>query len=223
MSEIALNDLMTILRESKEDNCLKEIEGRLDEVLEILGAQKQESGFWEINRSLRIAVALHAVSRGADIEDVVNMLTWKDFEGFVANILMENNYQCVESFRKRGTPEARGFEIDVIGIKENSIVAIDAKMWGVRKGKSSALKPAAEKQKERTKRLCRIMGRLSERMGTIPNGTYSLKPILVTWVVEEVVFHGGVPIVPVFKLNSFLQDIAIYEDMIATSKCVFGG
>ncbi len=222
MSEIALDDLMTILRESKEDNCLKEIEGRLDKALEILGAQKQESGFWEINRSMRINVALRAVSRGAEIEDVVNFLTWKDFECFVANILIENDYKCVESFRKRGTPEARGLEIDVIGIKGNSIVAVDTKMWGVRTGKSSALKPAAEKQKERTKRLCIIMPRLSERMGTIPNGTYSLKPILVTWMVEEVVFHGGVPIVPVFKLNSFLQDIAIYEDMIAASKCVLG-
>ncbi len=222
MSEIALDDLMTILRESKEDNCLKEIEGRLDKALEILGAQKQESGFWEINRSMRINVALRAVSRGAEIEDVVNFLTWKDFECFVANILIENHYKCVESFRKRGTPEARGLEIDVIGIKGNSIVAVDTKMWGVRTGKSSALKPAAEKQKERTKRLCIIMPRLSERMGTIPNGTYSLKPILITWMVEEVVFHGGVPIVPVFKLNSFLQDIAIYEDMIAASKCVFG-
>ncbi|MFW9966064.1 MAG: hypothetical protein ACFFEA_02845 [Candidatus Thorarchaeota archaeon] len=223
MSEIALDDLMRILRESKEDNCLKAGEGRLDESLEILGARRHESGVWEIDRSLRIDVALHAVSKGAEIEDVVILLTWKDFEGFVANIFKENDYRCVESFRKRGTPEAKGLEIDVIGIKGNSIVAVDAKMWGVRTGKSSALKPVAEKQKERTKRLCIIMARLSERMGTIPNGTYSLKPILVTWMVEEVVFHEGVPIVPVFKLNSFLQDIDIYEDMIATSKCVFGG
>jgi hypothetical protein len=64
---------------------------------------------------------------------------------------------------------------------------------------------------------------LVERVRNLVGGEYTLKPVLVTWMVEEVVFHEGVPIVPVFLLNSFLQDIAIYEDMIAMSTCVFEG
>jgi Holliday junction resolvase-like predicted endonuclease len=223
MPEIAIFDLMKILRESKEDNCLNEVESRLDDVLRAVGARKLESGTWEIEKSLRIDLALRAVSTGAEIERVVNLLTWKDFEGLVANILTQNDYRCVESFRRRGTSETKGMEIDVIGHKGNSIIAVDAKMWGSRTGKSSALKTAAEKQKERTKRLCEMMPRLSEKIGGVANGQYTLTPLLVTWMVEEVIIHDGVPIVPVFNLNSFLQDIAVYEDMIATSTCVYEG
>ncbi len=221
MPEIAIFDLMRILRESKEDNCLNEVESELGDVLRVLGARELEIGIWEIDRSQRIDIALRAVSIGAEIERVVNLLTWKDFEGFVANILTANDYKCVESFRKRGTSETKGMEIDVIGQKGSSIIAVDAKMWGSRTGKSSALKTAAEKQKERTKRLCEFMPRLALKIGGLSKGHYTLSPILVTWMVEEVIIHDGVPIVPVFNLNSFLQDIAIYEDMIATSLFVY--
>jgi hypothetical protein len=184
---------------------LNEVESRLSDILKSMGAHELKSGTWEIERSLRIDLALRAVSFGAEIERVVNLLTWKDFEGFVANILAENDYICVESFRKRGISETKGMEIDVIGVRGNSIVSIDAKMWGIRTGKSSALRTAAKK------------------MSGLARGQYILKPVLVTWMVEEVVFHDGVPIVPVFLLNSFLQDFAIYEDMIATSSCVYEG
>ncbi|MFX1270609.1 MAG: hypothetical protein ACFFAX_02925 [Promethearchaeota archaeon] len=214
---------MRILKESKEDNCIKDAENTLDDVLKAIRARRLDSGAWEIERSLRIDLALRAVSIGAEVEDVVDLLTWKDFEGFVASILVENNFRCVESFRKRGTAETLGMEIDVIGVRGNSIVSIDAKMWGIRTGKSSALKTAAEKQKERTKRLCGVISRLAKGLNGLTTGQYILKPVLVTWMVEEVVFHDGVPIVPVFLLNSFLQDISIYEDMIATSSCVYEG
>ena len=96
MPEIAIFDLMRILRESKEDNCLNEVESELGDVLRVLGARELEIGIWEIDRSQRIDIALRAVSIGAEIERVVNLLTWKDFEGFVANILNENDYKCVE-------------------------------------------------------------------------------------------------------------------------------
>ncbi len=83
------------------------------------------------------------------------------------------------------------------------------------------MKSAAEKQEERTLRLCAQMDKLAEKLGGIPRGVYSLTPVLVTWMVEEVVFHEGVPVVPVFKLNTFLQDMPIYQDMIASSDCIF--
>jgi hypothetical protein len=223
MRERRLEDILRILKESKEDNCMNEVGSALDDVLRAIGARKLESGAWEIERTLRIDLALRAVSIGAKLEDVVDLLTWKDFEGFVASILGENDYRCVESFRKRGTAEARGMEIDVIAVRGNSIISIDAKMWGIRTGKPSALKIAAEKQKERTKRLCGMISRLAGKLSGLAAGRYILTPVLVTWMVEEVVFHEGVPIVPVFLLNSFLQDLPIYEDMIATSSCVHEG
>ena len=39
---------------------------------------------------------------------------------------------------------------------------------------------------------------------------------MVTWLVEEVEMHEGVPVVPVFKLNGFIQDFETYEDRIVS-------
>ena len=105
-------------------------------------------------------------------------------------------------------------EIDVIGLKNKTLLVIDAKMWGVRSGKASALRTAIDKQKERTVRLSNQLDRLAKKMTKLKGGTYELIPIMVTWLVEEVEIHQGVPVIPVFKLNSFLLAISEYEDMI---------
>ncbi len=221
MTDKRLSILIGILRNSNESDTILAGDEVTSELLEQAGAIRVESGVWTIDRATRVSLAIQANLFGAELEEVVNLLSWKDFEGLVARILTENDYLCAESFRKRGTEEARGMEIDVIGVKGRNVISVDTKMWGVRAGKSSALKSAAEKQEERTLRLCNQMHKLAEKLGGIPSGVYSLTPVLVTWLVEEVVFHEGVPIVPVFKLNAFLQDIPVYQDMIASSDCVF--
>ncbi|MFW9845549.1 MAG: hypothetical protein ACFFD6_02290 [Candidatus Thorarchaeota archaeon] len=221
MQEVTLEDILRILHDSREDNSISRVNNRLEEILILTGAERKSEESWRVDRVLRIELALKAVSLGEAIEGVVNLLTWKDFEGFIADIMQRHNYRCVESFRKRGTGDTKGMEIDVIGVRGKEIMSIDAKMWGHRGGKASALKTAAEKQKERTSRLCSLLPRLSKKINGLQEGIYSLKPIIVTWMVEEVAFSDGVPIVPIFKLNSFLQDMPMYEDLIAVSKCEF--
>jgi len=87
-------------------------------------------------------------------------------------------------------------------------------MWSVRGGKASALRTAAEKQKERTNRLTTQLERLYKKIPSMTTGPYTIFPIMVTWLVEEVEMHEGVPVVPVFKLNGFIQDFEIYEDRV---------
>jgi len=143
-------------------------------------------------------------------------LTWKDFEGLIANILSANSFTCTESFRRRGTSNIKGMEIDVIGIRGHIALSIDAKMWSIRGGKASALRTAAEKQKERTNRLTFQLEKLSKKISSMAKGQYTIFPIMVTWLVEDVEMHEGVPVVPVFKLNGFIQDFELYEDRIVS-------
>jgi hypothetical protein len=164
----------------------------------------------------RISLAKKAVEHGAPLGSIVEYMTWKDFEGFVASILSAHQYQCVESFRRRGTSAMHGMEIDVIGVKGNTLVAIDAKLWGIRRSKASALKLAAEKQKIRTNELSNELHKLARKMGGLQKKEYQLFPVIVTWLVEDVELHEGVPVVPIFKLNSFILDLYKYEDLIAT-------
>ena len=210
-----------ILRQTKEGGEVSSTGSLTEEVLDQLGVSLSSGIPIQVNRTQRIDLARRAVKEGANIADVVDLLTWKDFEGFVASILSENTYRCVERYRRRGNSLIQGMEIDVIGVKGNTIISIDAKMWSIRSGKASALKTAAEKQKKRTLELSEELNKLSEKMGTLTERTYRLFPVLVTWLVEEVELHEGVPVVPIFKLNSFILDLDQYEDLVVSNSVYY--
>lgn len=215
MSTEMLKILSEVLKRTREDSEILPSSILKKENLEELGLLQTEDKF-VINRTERIDLAKRAIQIGARIGDIVELLTWKDFEGFVAAILISNNYKCVESFRRRGNSLMHGMEIDVIGVKGMNIIAIDAKMWGARTGKASALKTAAEKQKNRTQELSVELDRLADKLGSLEGREYQLFPVIVTWLVEEVELHEGVPVVPIFKLNSFILNLHQYEDLIAS-------
>lgn len=215
MSSDLLNIIAEVLRQTKENGKVLLTNSFDRNMLEHLGLLQTGEEFI-IDRSQRIELAKQAVQHGARIGDIVDLLTWKDFEGFVASILTANSFQCVESFRRRGNSLVHGMEIDVIGVKGSTIIAIDAKMWGTRSGKVSALKTASEKQKTRTYELSRELDRLAKKMGGLAVQEFQLFPVIVTWLVEEVELHEGVPVVPIFKLNSFILDLYQYEDLIVS-------
>jgi hypothetical protein len=214
--------ILNLLNQSKDQGKIHNPDEKSIEQLSQLGITADNEGFWILNRVHRINLALKAVSMGATLESVVKELNWKDFEGFVAEILTENSFHCVESFRRRGTSRIRGMEIDVIGVRGSTILSVDAKMWAKRSGKASALKSAAENQRIRTRRLGNQLDKLADKLGGLKSGSYSLFPLLVTWLVEEVEIHDGVPVIPVFKLNSFILNLHNYEDMIARTDAIIG-
>jgi hypothetical protein len=206
--------LLSILKHSKNGDAIHSTSDMMTNVLEDLGGKSGTEMTWTLTRDQRIAVALKAISMGIDPESVVMNMTWKDFEGLVAQVLAENNYECTESFRRRGNKLEEGMEIDVIGVKGDSMLVIDAKMWGIRKYKASALVEAVKKQVVRTERLAAQLDRLTKRIPNLRPRKYELFPIMVTWLVEDVKLYEGVPVVPVFKLNSFLQELSHFQDMV---------
>jgi len=211
-----LQQILHLLEESKENGTISSLDDQSRSILAQLEVRKTMDEQLHISREQRVSLALLAVSSGAEIESVIERMTWKDFEAFVARVLTENDYACVESFRRRGNQLVKGMEVDVIGVKGNTVIAIDAKMWGVRPGKSSALMTAADRQKDRTARLPDQIKKLSDRIPSMRDGLYRVIPVLVTWLIENTEFQEGVPIVPVFQLNSFLLDLPVYEDMIVS-------
>ena len=58
---------------------------------------------------------------------------------------------------------------------------------------------------------------MAKKMGSMKAGEYSIYPLIVTWLVEDIEIHNGVPIIPIFKLNSFVLSFDQYEDMIISS------
>ena len=217
MASEIIQAIVDILRQTKNGREVSSTDSTIEKVLDQLGVPVSTGSSIQIDRTQRIDLAKVAVKEGANIADVIDLLNWKDFEGFVASILSENTYRCVESYRRRGNSLTHGMEIDVIGVRGDIIISIDAKMWSIRSGKTSALKTAAEKQKKRTLELSEELDKLSTKIGVLAEKTYRLFPVLVTWLVEEVELHEGVPVVPIFKLNSFILDLDQYEDLVVSN------
>ncbi len=208
--------ILEILDQSKETGIVVDFECVDTDLCYELNLCVTQDGTMAVDREKRIDLAMLITEHGVEIAEVVKLMTWKDFEGLVASILSENSFACTESFRRRGTSDIKGMEVDVIGIRGHMALSVDAKMWSVRGGKASALRTAAEKQKERTFRLTSQLPQLSKKIPSMMKGPYTIIPVMVTWLVEEVELHEGVPVVPVFKLNSFIQDFEMFEDLVVS-------
>ncbi|TFG14843.1 hypothetical protein EU537_02575 [Candidatus Thorarchaeota archaeon] len=221
MNPPQLSEILEMLKATKESH-LVPIENEIPYSILHGYATQSDDNRWVLDRSGRIDLALMAVSLGAEIEQVVSHLNWKDFESFIARILREHNYECVESFRQVGNSDRKGMEIDVIGIRNRVIVSVDAKMWSIRGGKASALRAAAEKQAKRTHRLGSELSKLAEKVHNMQMGEYVMRPMVVTWLIEDVEIHDGVPVVPVFKFNSFLLNYAMFEDRLKSFTGILG-
>lgn len=141
------------------------------------------------------------IYNGRDIEDVIDRLGWKEFEQFCGRILEEHNWKVHTTFRFK---LERMYEIDVLARKGDRVLAIDCKHWGIRPGKATQLRCAAEKQAERASKLSKI-----KTLGTFWRQK-SFHPVVVTLLQEDIIQESDVWIVPVFKLNDFLLNIESY-------------
>jgi hypothetical protein len=92
-------------------------------------------------------------------------------------------------------------EIDVVGKKMNTALLIDCKHW--KHMNKSALDEIVKKQIERVKRFV-----YDERISALP--------VIVTLHQEQIQFVDNVPIVPIMKLSSFLDEFVGNLDSLAS-------
>ena len=135
----------------------------------------------------RLQTALFAINLGATIEDVSEYLTWRDFESLTGLILEEKNFDVTKNL----IMTKPRMEIDVIGKKMDIALLIDCKHW--KNVSKSALDEIVKKQIERVKRY-------------VADESMSALPVIVTLHQEEIQFVDNVPIVPIMKLSSFLDE-----------------
>ena len=135
----------------------------------------------------RLQTALFAINLGADVEDVSEYLNWQDFESLTGIILEARDFEVTKNL----ILTKPRMEIDVIGRKMDIALMIDCKHW--KNMSKSALDEIVKKQIERVKRFVSI-----ENMSALP--------VIVTLHQETIQFIGNVPIVPIMKLSSFLDE-----------------
>lgn len=158
---------------------------------------KMDSNQIEFGLSDKMQASILAMQIGTDPEDVSELLDWKDFEVLAANVLGASGYVTRHGFRLK-RPR---MEIDVVGIKDSMALLIDCKHW--KRSSRSTLEKFASMQVQRAEVF----------LATDNNVRYAV-PIILTLHSESTVFANNVPIVPITKFRSFLNEMSGYLDDI---------
>lgn len=147
----------------------------------------------------KMKLAMLALQRGCDIESISKSISWKDFEALASEILSLCGYLTRTNIR---LSKPSRIEIDVIGVNQKLAIVADCKHW--RRYSISSISSYAEKQTQRTKILFKAKRRTKQ--------DYIARaiPIILTLYSMDVEFIGGVPIVPISKFKSFIEDVSLH-------------
>ncbi len=136
----------------------------------------------------KLKTSLLTLRMGAPIDEISQILDWKDFEALVSEILELREFDVTRNL----TLTKPRMQIDVIGTKAGVSILIDCKHW--KRLSYSALETAVNKQIERTKHY------------VIKEKVRAALPAIVTLYQEEVKFINKVPVIPIFQLDSFCDE-----------------
>jgi hypothetical protein len=130
-----------------------------------------------------------------DLAVVSEEVVWQNFERLAAFIFEKNNFRVKVNTVKTYQKTKRQY--DVIAWKGNQTFLVECKKWAGNRYRLSAVKKAVEQHKER-----------AAFYAVVTNE--DAIPLLVTLIEEEIRFYEGVPIVPVQKLNGFVNELDGY-------------
>lgn len=153
----------------------------------------------------RLKLALYAVQQGASLKSVSLCLDWREFEEVCAYAFNVYGYDVHRNFRFKC--RGRRFEIDVIGVKKPLVLCVDCKRWSA--GRFSILHRDAIDHLRKVELLStcpRALGRLK----VLGWNEILLLPVMLTVHEDRVKIYDGIPIVPVFKFNSFLSEFEAF-------------
>jgi Holliday junction resolvase-like predicted endonuclease len=167
--------------------------------------------FVEASDIQRLEMAVRALTCGADLERVSDLLQWKEFEGMAAFALENNGYLVQRNVRfKHG---GRRWEIDVVGLRKPLVICIDCKHWHHRLCESTTKKIVNE-QIARVRALAISLPNPAIQIVPTNYSDYKLLPVVLSLIVEESKFFGGVPIVPILQLQDFLNHLPTWTDSL---------
>lgn len=127
----------------------------------------------------------------SDLEKISEAVKWQYFEKLVEFIFHENGFDVKQNIIvKDGYGIKRQF--DVIAKRYKITFLIECKKWKGKKERTSALKGAVKKHIER----CQLYEGV--------NGPGI--PVIVTLLEEQIIEHEGVLIVPIMKLNNWINE-----------------
>ena len=164
-----------------------------------IGKSTSNRSQYLFSKADKMKLAMLALQRGCDIESISKSVSWKDFEALGSEILSLCGYLTRTNIR---LSKPSRIEIDVIGVNQKLAIVADCKHW--RRYSISSISSYAEKQTQRTKILFKA------RRRTKQDYIARAIPIILTLYSMDVEFIDGVPIVPISKFKSFIEDVSLH-------------
>lgn len=127
-----------------------------------------------------------------DLQKVSSESIWQNFERLAAFIFEKNDFQV--EIGKVLTSNKKRRQYDVIARSKDRTFLVECKRWSGNRYRLSALKKAVGDHRERAE----FYRRLTNERATA---------IIVTLIEEEIQVFEDVPLIPVFRLNSFLGEV----------------
>ena len=145
---------------------------------------------------------------GKPIEDVLEKFDWREVERIISEIFKENGFQVRQNFRFK---TERRYEIDILAVREDLVFCVDCKEWSRGRYKKSGLRQAVKLQENRLKEFKEFVKKnfiaQSKLNMDIKSDFY---PMLVTLFEEDMIKENDTFVVPVWKLNNFLNDSYVH-------------
>ncbi|MCX6644656.1 MAG: nuclease-related domain-containing protein [Candidatus Bathyarchaeota archaeon] len=165
----------------------------------------------EVDSSMRLKLAVKAASLGADVEHISNLLCWQEFEEIAAFALKNNGYAVANNVRFKHV--ARKWEIDVVGCKKPLVICIDCKHWQHAIA-PSVLKRIVDLQVERTRALVDSLPNISLNLECTKWSNAKFIPSVLSLMPSSFKFYDKVPVVPIFQLQDFLNQLPAYTESL---------
>ncbi len=166
----------------------------------------------------RLKLAVKAVSLGADVQHVSDLLCWQEFEEIAAMALRNNGF--VVSKNVRFKQSGRKWEIDAVGCKRPLVVCIDCKHW-VRAISPSVLGKVAQAQAGRAKALADALPNAKLQLECTKWKNAQFVPAILSLVPGSFKFYDDIPLVPVLQLQDFLCQLPAYMYQLKAFAKVF--
>lgn len=165
----------------------------------------------EIDGTSRLKIALKAGSLGADLQNIGDLLSWREFEEITAMALKTNGYSVLNNVRfKHGK---RRYEIDVVGCKKPLVVCVDCKRWQ-HSIAASALKKIVNLQTDRTHSLVDSLPNISLNIECTLWEKAQFIPVILSLFPCAYKYIYEVPVVPVLQLQDFIFQLPAYIQAI---------
>jgi hypothetical protein len=167
----------------------------------------------EVSVNDRLKLAVKAVSLGADIQQVSDLLCWQEFEEITAMALRNNGFVVYKNVRFKTAN--RKWEIDIVGCKRPLVVCIDCKHWG-HAISPSILGKIAEAQSERAKALTDTLPHPKLQLECTKWQNAHFTPAILSLIQSNSKFYNNIPIVPILQLQDFLNQLPAYMYQLKT-------